>query len=66
MKLSTVRGQERPLVKVLPQLMLMAVDRRNHAKKLKLSTLKIDYKRLLVKPNCSKSPQHIREVSSMV
>jgi hypothetical protein len=35
-----MRGQDRPLVKVQPQLQLMAQDCRGHAKKLRLGTMK--------------------------
>jgi hypothetical protein len=51
-----VRGQGRPLVKVQPQLQLMAQNGRGHAEELRLGTMKKAYKRSLVKPSCSGRP----------
>jgi hypothetical protein len=52
-----MRGHGRPLVKVQPQLQLMAQDRRGHAKELRLGTMKRAYERLLVKPSFSRRQQ---------
>ena len=61
LRLSAVRGQGRLLVKVQPQLQLMA-----HAKKLRLDTMKRAYERLLVKPSCRRRrPQHIGDASTI-
>jgi hypothetical protein len=53
LRLGTLRGHGRPLVKVQPQLQLMAQDRRDHAKELRFGTMKRAYERLLVKPSYS-------------
>ena len=65
LRLGTVRGHGRPLVKVQPQLQLMAQDWRGHAKDLRLGTMKRAYERLLVKPSCSGRPQCIGDASTM-
>ena len=44
-----MRGHRRPLVKVQPQLQMMAQDRRGPAKELRLGTMKSAYESLLVK-----------------
>ena len=65
LRLGTVRGHGGPLVKVQPQLQLMAQDRRGHAKELRLGTIKRAYERLLVKPSCSRRPQCIGDANTM-
>jgi hypothetical protein len=50
---STVRGQERSLVKAQPQWQLKAQDWRAHAEKLRLSTVKRAYEKLFVKVQSS-------------
>lgn len=58
LRLRTVRGQERPLVKLQPQQQLKAQDYRGHAEKLGVGTMKRAHERLLVKgqPSCSRRP----------
>jgi hypothetical protein len=51
LRLGTVGGYGRPLMKVQPQLQLMSQDRRGHVKELRLGTMKRAYERLLVKPS---------------
>jgi hypothetical protein len=53
LRLSTVRGHRRPLVKVHPQLQLMSQDRRGHVKELRLGTMKRASETLLVKHSYS-------------
>ena len=65
LRLGTVRGHGRPLVKVQPQLQLMAQDRRGHAKELRLGTMKRAYERLLVKPSYSGRQQCFADASTM-
>ena len=66
LSLGTVRGHRRPLVKVLPQLQLVAQDRRDHAKESRLGTMKRAYERLLQrKPHCSGRLQGIGNASTM-
>ena len=62
LRLGTVRGQGRPLVKGQPQVQL-GLGLRGHAKKLKLGTIKGAYERLLMKPNCSRRLQCIGDAS---
>jgi hypothetical protein len=66
-RLGTVRGQERPLVKVQPQWQLMAQDCRGLAKKLRLGTMERTHAMLLVKvqPSCSRKPQPSGDASTM-
>jgi hypothetical protein len=52
LRLRTVTGLGRPLMKVQPQLQFMTQDWRGHAKELRLGTMKRAYERLLVKPSC--------------
>jgi hypothetical protein len=65
LRIGTVRGHGRPLVKVQPQLQLMAQDRRGHAKEMRLGTMKKAYERLLVKPSYSGRQQHFGDASTM-
>ena len=65
MRLGTVGGQGRPLVKVQPHLKLIAQDRSGHAKLLRLGTMKRAYERLLVKPSCSQKSLLIGGASAM-
>jgi hypothetical protein len=62
-----VRGQERPLVKELPQWQLKAKNGSGHTKKLRLSSMKRAYERLLVKvkPTCRGRPQCTGDASTM-
>ena len=60
-----MRGHERPLVKVQPQLQLMARDWRGHAEELRLGTMKRAYERLLVKPSYSGRQQCFRDANTM-
>ena len=65
LRLGTVRGQERTLVKVQSQLQLAAQDWNGHAKKLRLVTIKGAYEKLVVKSGCSEKPQHVRDASTI-
>jgi hypothetical protein len=53
------------LVSMQPQLQLMVQARGDHAKKVRLGTMKGAYERLLAKPSFSRRPQHIRDVSTL-
>ena len=64
LRLSTVRCQTWPLVKVQPQLQL-SQDWRGHAKELRLGTMKRAHERLLLKPSYSGRQQHFRDASTM-
>lgn len=61
----TVRSHTRPLVKVQPQLQLIAQDLRGHAKEVRLGTMKKAYERLLLKPSYSGRQQHFGDASTM-
>jgi hypothetical protein len=60
-----VRGHEKPLVKVQPQLQLTAQDWRGHAKELRLGTMKRAYERLVLKPSYSGRQQHFGDASTI-
>jgi hypothetical protein len=60
-----VRRHGRPLVKVQPQLQLMDQDWRDHAKELRLGTMKRAYERLLLKPSYSGRQQCFGDDSTM-
>ena len=65
LRLGTLKGQRKPLVKMQPHLQLMAQDWRSHAKELRLRTMKRAYGRLLVKPSYNGRQQCIRDASTM-
>ena len=65
LRLGTIRSHGRPLVKVQPQLQLMAQDWRGHAKELWLGTMKRASEKLLVKPSYSERHQCFGDASTM-
>jgi hypothetical protein len=65
LRLGTMRSHGIPLLGEKPQFQLKAQERRDHAKKMRLSTMKRAYERLLVKPSYSARPQCSGDASSM-